>query len=65
MQLVLVAPEVISPTFVLAEHGREIGRVTSYPGPDFFWGYSERSWRYVSPRRCERGGTVALAKLKS
>jgi hypothetical protein len=27
-----------SPTFVLVEQGREIGRITGYPGADFFWG---------------------------
>jgi hypothetical protein len=27
-----------SPTFVLVDRGREIGRITGYPGADFFWG---------------------------
>lgn len=27
-----------TPTFVLVEGGREIGRITGYPGADFFWG---------------------------
>ena len=26
-----------TPTFVLMEEGREIGRVVGYPGEDFFW----------------------------
>ena len=26
-----------SPTFVLLADGREIGRITGYPGQDFFW----------------------------
>ena len=26
-----------SPTFVLVEDGREVGRITGYPGADFFW----------------------------
>lgn len=26
-----------TPTFVLVEAGREIGRIRGYPGPDFFW----------------------------
>lgn len=34
----LAMPVTISPTFVLAEKGREIGRITGYPGADFFWG---------------------------
>jgi thioredoxin-related protein len=27
-----------TPTFVLVEGAREIGRITGYPGADFFWG---------------------------
>ena len=27
----------VSPTFVLVAHGREIGRITGYPGAEFFW----------------------------
>lgn len=27
-----------TPTFVLLENGREIGRIRGYPGEDFFWG---------------------------
>lgn len=27
-----------TPTFVLVEGGREIGRIEGYPGEDFFWG---------------------------
>ena len=26
-----------TPTFVLIDDGREIGRITGYPGEDFFW----------------------------
>ena len=28
---------VYTPTFVLVEDGREVGRLTGYPGEDFFW----------------------------
>ena len=28
-----------TPTFVLVDRGREIGRIRGYPGEDFFWGY--------------------------
>ncbi len=34
----LASPVVVSPTFVLADKGREIGRIIGYPGADFFWG---------------------------
>lgn len=27
-----------TPTFVLMQDGREIGRIEGYPGEDFFWG---------------------------
>lgn len=36
--ITFAAPVTISPTFVLVDGGREIGRITGYPGPDFFWG---------------------------
>jgi len=29
---------VYTPTFVLLEEGRELGRITGYPGEDHFWG---------------------------
>ena len=31
-----------TPTFVLVEDGREVGRIEGYPGEDFFWGLLER-----------------------
>jgi hypothetical protein len=37
--IMLAAPVVISPTFVLTDNGREVGRITGYPGQDFFWGF--------------------------
>jgi len=33
----LQKPVTLTPTFVLVEGGREIGRVTGYPGEEFFW----------------------------
>lgn len=35
--LVLDKPVTSSPTFVLVEQNREVGRITGYPGADFFW----------------------------
>lgn len=29
---------IYTPTFVLVETGRELGRITGYPGEDHFWG---------------------------
>jgi hypothetical protein len=33
----LERPVTVTPTFVLAEDGREIGRIVGYPGNAFFW----------------------------
>lgn len=35
--LSFVQPEIFTPTFVLVDGGREIGRIRGYPGEDFFW----------------------------
>jgi hypothetical protein len=35
--LQLASPVVYSPTFVLTAGRREVGRITGYPGADFFW----------------------------
>lgn len=35
--ITLAKPVQSSPTFVLVEDGREIGRITGYPGAEFFW----------------------------
>jgi hypothetical protein len=37
----LQRPVRYSPTFVLVDEGREIGRIEGYPGEDFFWGLLE------------------------
>ncbi len=34
----LAARILYTPTFVVAENGREVGRIEGYPGEDFFWG---------------------------
>ncbi|MGE3918476.1 MAG: thioredoxin family protein [Hyphomicrobiaceae bacterium] len=34
----LSGPVNVTPTFVLVDAGTEIGRITGYPGADFFWG---------------------------
>lgn len=32
-----VRPEAFTPTFVLVDNGREIGRMRGYAGDEFFW----------------------------
>lgn len=34
-----------TPTFVLVDEGRELGRIEGHPGDDFFWGLLERLLR--------------------
>lgn len=34
-----------TPTFVLVDEGREIGRIEGYPGEEFFWGLLEKLGR--------------------
>jgi hypothetical protein len=40
--VVLAQPVTFSPTFVLVDQGREVARITGYPGADFFWGLLEQ-----------------------
>lgn len=37
-ELARIGPVVYTPTFVLVDSGREIGRIVGYGGEDFFWG---------------------------
>ncbi len=32
-----VAPETLTPTFILVENGREVGRLRGYRGDEYFW----------------------------
>ena len=41
-KVALASPIRFTPTFVLVEFGRELGRIEGYPGEDFFWGLLER-----------------------
>ncbi|PSK80985.1 hypothetical protein CLV79_11816 [Limimaricola soesokkakensis] len=38
----LAGKVVFTPTFLLVEDGRELGRIEGYPGEDFFWGLLSR-----------------------
>lgn len=35
-------PVLFTPTFILIDDGRELGRIEGYPGEDFFWGLLEK-----------------------
>lgn len=41
-KVALASPLRFTPTFVLVDSGREVGRLEGYPGEDFFWGLLER-----------------------
>lgn len=41
-----------SPTFVLWDRGREVGRIVGYPGEDHFWGLLEEMLEKL-PRQAE------------
>ena len=51
VDVVLSAPVRATPTFVLVESGREVGRITGYPGADFFWGMLEGLIAKLEPER--------------
>lgn len=38
MGVTLDRPPLFTPTFILLDDGREVGRIEGYPGEDFFWG---------------------------
>ena len=53
----LKSPVRFTPTFVLFDGGREIGRIEGYPGQDFFWPRLES----LVPKPATTGGlTLAL-----
>lgn len=46
-----------TPTFVLVENGKEVGRIRGYPGEDFFWGLLQLLLKKLPPRK--QAATVA------
>jgi hypothetical protein len=41
-KIALKTPIIYTPTFVLVEQDREVGRIEGYPGEDNFWGLLDR-----------------------
>ena len=59
--IALKAPATYTPTFVLIEEGREIGRITGYPGEDFFWGYlADLISKLRRKQQTRRGGAATI-----
>jgi len=54
----LKSPVRFTPTFVLFDGGREIGRIEGYPGQDFFWGLLEN----LVPKPAADGVTQAVPR---
>ncbi|WP_366558554.1 thioredoxin family protein [Rhodopseudomonas sp.] len=46
----LTAPVHFTPTFVVSDHGREIGRITGYINDDAFWGLLGTLLSKIEPR---------------
>jgi hypothetical protein len=56
----LASPVHFTPTFVLVEEDREIGRIEGYPGEDFFWGRLEG----MLPSRSEKAGSEVVQRRR-
>ncbi len=72
--ITFATPITASPTFVLVDKGREIGRITGYPGPDFFWGLLAQLVAKLEPQAgrsrqihalASKAGMAANAELKN
>lgn len=50
-----------TPTFVLIEDGREVGRILGYPGEDFFWPLLADELAKLRPETIEKARAVAGA----
>jgi len=48
---------IYTPTFVLVHLGQEVGRITGYPGEDFFWGLFEELVKKLPPEVAACGQT--------
>jgi hypothetical protein len=53
----LKGPVRFTPTFVLLDGGREVGRIEGYPGQDFFWPRLEN----LVPKPATSGRSLTLA----
>ncbi len=44
-----IDPVVYTPTFVVMENGKEVGRVRGYAGEDFFWFHLDQQLKKLTP----------------
>ena len=57
----LKSPVLFTPTFVVLDDGREVGRIEGYPGEDFFWGRLEN---LLPKEATHAGGSVPAAPAR-
>ena len=65
--IALKTPIIYTPTFVLAEQGREVGRIEGYAGDQFFWGQLENLMQQLPPGSSSdlsTGGTNERSETK-
>lgn len=55
---VLRSRVIYTPTFVLADSGREVARIEGYPGHDFFWMLLERALEQLPERSSQNVRTM-------
>lgn len=51
-----------TPTFVLMQDGKEVGRILGYPGEDFFWGLLDEEIDKLKPESAGAGGNNGVAR---
>ena len=54
-------PVIYTPTFILMDQAREVGRITGYPGEEFFWsllGELMTTLPAPPPHACRQGGNT-------
>ena len=63
--LMLASPVTLTPTFVLAADGREVGRIAGYPGSDFFYPLLEDLLKQLpGANRAPAGNATASKNMK-
>lgn len=56
-----VRSDVFTPTFILVDEGKEIGRIRGYPGEDFFWGLLARLFTDLDEAQAKAANSNAQA----
>ncbi len=51
-----IRPIIYTPTFVVFEDGKEVGRVLGYAGEDFFWWQLASQFKKLQRTKCELPG---------